>query len=570
MGKLYLWIFFLAINSLWGQTDYFVDAVTGNDQNDGLSPASAWATIQKACNSATPNSIVRIKGGIYHENIQVNVSGTSGNPIVLTNMPGETVVIDGEGTNGTSLIRMNNKSWLHFENLELRNLVRNNARGIMVETSQNGYARNLSFKNISIHGIRWTPEEDVIPASGQNARGFAVVGRGGGVEYLTIQDCQIYDNVTGKSEALTLNGNVEDFLIEGCEIRHNTNIGISLAGNYGICNDPLLDKARNGIVRNNNCHHNISPLASSAGIYVDGGENIIIERNRSFQNGTGISVGCEKDGVTQYITVKNNLVYDNLGRGLAVGGYTMLTTGQVLYSTFRNNTLYQNNADLGYASEIHVSKASNCVFEDNIVYANQQNIVLSVEAKFPQADNLFNFNCLFTPSGDATDLNIYWHDLSFATLGEFQQAMGHEINSIYANPDWSTATPEAISANSLCVDSGNPDLEIPTDELDFMGNPRLSGIVDIGASEFTSQLGIGDQVARKGLYPNPLSGEVLQSATALADATFRLYDMSGRQIAERRHLSGHQIVLGGIDAGLYLYQLFENGRIVSSGKLAVN
>lgn len=559
----------LSFGPLWSQTEFFVDGTNGSDQNDGLSLQTAWATIQKSCDEAIPNSIVKIRGGIYHENVQVNVSGTGGNPIVFTNYPGETVIIDGEGTNGTSLIRMTNRSWLHFENLELRNLVRNNARGIMVETSQNGYARNLSFKNINIHGIRFTAEDDVIPASGQNARGFVVSGRGGGIEYLTIQDCEIHHNVTGKSEALTLNGNIEDFLIEGCDIYDNTNIGICLAGNYGVCNDPLLDKARNGIVRNNTCHGNVSPLASSAGIYVDGGENIVIERNSSYQNGTGISVGCEKNGVTQFITVKNNMIYDNLGRGLAVGGYTMLTTGEVLYSTFRNNTLYQNNSELGYASEIHVSKASQCVFEDNIVFSNDQNIVLSVEAKFPQANNLFNYNCLYTPSGNASDLNIYWHELSFAALPEFQQALGQEINSIYAHPGWAQSEPQMLAANSLCVDSGNPDLEIPAGELDFMGNPRLSGVVDIGAFEFDPQLGLETVRAQRGIYPNPLTGNLLHSPTLLSNATFRLFDMGGRQVAEIGHLSGHSIQLPGIGAGLYLYQISQDGKTTGMGKLAI-
>ena len=553
---------------LLGQTGFYVDPVTGSDLNDGLTPATAWASIQKACNSAVPNSVVYIKGGVYHENIQVNVSGTNGNPITFTNLDANPVIVDGTGTTGTSLLRISNKSWLHFQNMAFRNLVRNNARGIMVETTQNGYSRNISFTNISIHGIRWTDQDDVVPATGQNARGFAAVGRGNGIEYLSLVDCTIHDNVTGKSEALTLNGNIEDFLIEGCTVHDNTNIGISLAGNYGICNDPALDKARNGIVRGNTCYNNVSLLASSAGIYVDGGENIVIERNSCYQNGTGISVGCEKNGITQFITVKNNLIYNNWGRGIAVGGYTLLTNGQVLFSTVRNNTLYQNNFENLFASEIHVSKASNCVFEDNIIYTGAQNIVMAVEAKFPQADNLFNFNCIYTPSGDADDINIYWHDLSFDNLEQFQQSLGQELNTIFADPQC-TATSPAAGSSSQCINAGNPNLVVEAGELDFTGNPRLSGqAVDIGAFEINLLQSVDHFIGRKGLSPNPVSGSSVEAPLDLADASITMYDSSGRRVAQIRNVSGRIIRLPSLPDGIYVYHISQGGNRILNGRLA--
>ena len=569
-------IFFLLLTSLSvsAQTHYYVDQNTGNDSNDGLSLTTAWATIQQACDEATPNSIVEIKAGSYYENLDMNVSGTSGNPITFTNYQDDIVIIDGTGTNSTKLLRITDRSWLHFENLEFQNLIRNNAEGIIVETTVNGYSRNLSFKNLTIHDIKWTDVPDVVPSSGKNARGFAVVGRGYGIEYLTVDGCKIYNNVTGKSEALSLNGNVEDFVIENCSVYDNTNIGIVLAGNYGISNDPAVDKARNGIVRNNTCYNNISLLASSAGIYVDGGENIVIERNKSFQNGTGIGVGCEKNGATTYITVKNNLIYNNHGRGLAVGGYTLLTSGQVLYSTFRNNTLYQNDTDLVGASEINISKASNCVFEDNIIYTNAENVVMSVESKLPQANNLFNFNCIYTPSGNPDDINIYWRELSFDTLEDFQLEIGQDLNSIFADPQWMNSSPDfGLATVSPCLNTGNPMLIVSPGELDFAGNPRLSGqAVDIGAFEMNFSLGLSNfNVDAVKLYPNPLSGNILNLNIELQDAAFSLYDLNGRRIINKQNLYGQQIDLDSnvIFPGIYFYTIVQHGKSVTSGKLAV-
>ncbi len=556
-------------STLFAQTNFYVSQSGGNDLNDGLSPQTAWATIQHAANFAIPNSVVHIMEGIYHENVQVNVSGTAGNPIVFTNYQNGHVVIDGTGTPGTSLIRMTNKSWLHFENMELRNLVRDNARGIMAETTPSGYARNLSFKDITIHTIRWTPDDGVIPGSGQDARGFAVVGRGAGIEYISIVDCTIRDNVTGKSEALTFNGNVEDFLIEGCQVFNNTNIGICLAGNYGICANPSVDKTRNGIVRGNICYNNVSPLSSSAGIYVDGGENIVIERNNCFGNGTGISVGCEQNGTTKYITVKNNLIHNNIGRGLAVGGHTLLSTGQVLFSTFRNNTLFQNNSELGYHSEIHLSKASNCVFEDNIIYSNDQNILLSVDNKLPQANNLFNYNCLYTPSGNPGDLNIYWHLQSFASLGQLQQALGQEVNSIFADPQLLSGS-GSLSPQSVCLNAGNPALSLPAGELDFYGNPRLAGsAVDIGALEIPVALGLEEFMAEAKPFPNPVTDGVLHFNMDLDDAFFELFDLTGRKLWQSGHIRGRSLKLNTSARGICFYRIVLDGKHRGAGKLVI-
>src|SRR5471030_1652079 len=90
--------------AVFSQTTYYVDAAGGNNLNAGTTLVTAWKTIQKACSAATPNSIVLIKGGTYHENITLNVSGTAGNPIVFKNYMNDSVFIDETGTAGTTML----------------------------------------------------------------------------------------------------------------------------------------------------------------------------------------------------------------------------------------------------------------------------------------------------------------------------------------------------------------------------------------------------------------------------------------------------------------------------------
>src|SRR5438874_2228213 len=71
---------------------YYVDGAQGNNQNDGLTLATAWKTIQKSFDAAVAGSIVEIRGGTYYEQLEVHVSGTAGNPVTFTNYNNEQVI----------------------------------------------------------------------------------------------------------------------------------------------------------------------------------------------------------------------------------------------------------------------------------------------------------------------------------------------------------------------------------------------------------------------------------------------------------------------------------------------
>lgn len=50
---------------------------SGKDSNAGTTEATAWLTIQKAANSATPGSTVYIGAGVYSELVTINVQGNA-------------------------------------------------------------------------------------------------------------------------------------------------------------------------------------------------------------------------------------------------------------------------------------------------------------------------------------------------------------------------------------------------------------------------------------------------------------------------------------------------------------
>ncbi len=66
-------------------TSYYVDATSGNDANDGLSPATAWKTIGKVRESTfQPGDYILFKRGeTWNYSLKVSSTGTAGTPITF-------------------------------------------------------------------------------------------------------------------------------------------------------------------------------------------------------------------------------------------------------------------------------------------------------------------------------------------------------------------------------------------------------------------------------------------------------------------------------------------------------
>ncbi len=99
--------------------------------------------------------------------------------------------------------------------------------------------------------------------------------------------------------------------------------------------------SKNGFIRNNTAYRNISPIAVSAGIYLDGSRNVLVENNESYNNGTGISIGNEQpNSISGYHVINSNVFRDNLTAGLYYGSTN--TTSWVERCNVKNNTIKNN------------------------------------------------------------------------------------------------------------------------------------------------------------------------------------------------------------------------------------
>ncbi len=405
---------------------YYV-AVDGNDNNPGTLKLP-WRTIQKAADNVSAGDVVYVRGGSYHEKVKMKASGLADGYITFQNYEGEIPVINGEGLvparndNENALIIMNNKSYIKIKGFHITNFVSDNEyvpAGIRVTGSGTG----IEILDCKVYGIKTTYTGNI--EDDRNAHGIAVYGTNGNkpLDNLIIDSCEIYDNILGTSEAVVLNGNVVNFKVTNNKVHDNDNIGIDFIGFEGTADSN--DQVRDGICSGNEVW-NISSVnngvyedACAGGIYVDGGRNILIERNKIWNCDIGIEAASEHKGrTTEIITIRNNLVYGcKAVAGIAFGGYDR-ERGNAENIKIFNNTLYDNKPNI--LIQQHCQSDTN-VIKNNILYkgtafsGNVKNIAISHNiTEDPKFVNEKEKDFHLLPISPAIDAGVY--DL---LIGEF-------------------------------------------------------------------------------------------------------------------------------------------------------
>ena len=464
---------------------YFVDGANGNDNNNGLTETTAWKTVQKACNDATAGSTVFIRGGNYNEALWMNVTGTPGNYITFTPYFGETAVIDGGSTGaGVQLLNISGSDYIRIDGLVFANATGPYSIGVAIRDGSD----YIEVLNCTFHDIHFSNNaaDPVNCGSNTNANAFIVYNENAldACTNILFQDNEIYDCRTGCSEACTFNGNTDGFEVRGNLVHDITNIGIDAAGGYGVSPNPLNDFARNGLIAGNIVWNCVSQYAVSAGIYVDGGHDIIIERNTSHDNGRGYEIGCEQQGhVTSGILLRSNVSYHNREAGIGIGGYDFPNTGKVTNCEVRNNTFYNNDILNTTDGELLIEYTENCIVRHNVFSAtNAFNRLLT--ARLNSTGLTLDYN-LYHHTAGSSNVAVDWNGTIYTGFAAYQAGSGKDANSPFGNPLFSNAGSANFEPQpgSPTINAGNPAFNAATGETDYAGNTRQINTIDIGAYE---------------------------------------------------------------------------------------
>jgi hypothetical protein len=483
-------------------TTYYL-STTGSDSNPGTITAP-FATLQHAASVAVAGDTVLARQGVYKALFTPTHSGTAAQgPITFASYPGELATIDGTGLaipNGMNgLVTLNNLSNVIVEGFDIRNYTTSSINQVPIGIFVSGAGSNVQVVNNHIHAITTTAKTNAT-ACGSNAFGMTVYGTQApaAITGLVISGNELDHLLTGCSETLSVDGNVDGFLIASNLIHDDNNIGIGAIGYEKVSPNSIDDRARNGVIRGN-LVYNITSFGNpdygnqyaADGIYVDGGTQIVIEQNVVHNVDLGIEMTSEHGATAKtprrygdHITARNNLVYDGNSAGISIGGYGPARGGSQ-YITIVNNTLFNNDTKNTDSGEFQIQYyATNNVFENNIVYAGAQGLLVHNFTRSEKLPAVLNNNLYYGAAG-TLGAHFVWDGTGYTGFKKYTKGAMQDALTTFADPLFlSTVTPD------LDLQPGSPALNAGVNlgasvigTVDAAGNPRVSGsgAVSIGA-----------------------------------------------------------------------------------------
>ena len=437
-----------------------------------------FPTIQRALDQAGPGDLIQVKdsAGPFFEKISFPRSGNQAEGfITLMAFPGHRPILDGTGVSGSDMVLIRSKSYIRLIGFKIRNnLGVNDGSGVRIV----GAGSHVEVRDNRIHDMR-----------GRDAMGITVYGtsRTASIRDLVIDGNEIFDIEPARSEALTLNGNVERFAVTNNIVRDVNNIGIDFIGGETDINPDPTKVARNGICRFNQVYRANANYGGgfAGGIYVDGARDIIIENNIVAGSDLGIEVAAENAGVVSSgIVVRNNIVYENEKVCLVFGGFDA-SVGRVRDSQFLYNTCYQNDTLGTGFGELWLQYAEDNDVRGNIFYGLGNTLLLSESGN---VDNTLDYNLWYTPGG-AASATFTWQGTTYDSYAAYRSASGQDGRSMFDDPRFERPRTKNfhVRSGSPAIDAGDPGVGSEVGNLDSDFDARVNGSrIDIGADEVTA------------------------------------------------------------------------------------
>jgi NPCBM/NEW2 domain-containing protein/parallel beta helix pectate lyase-like protein len=461
-------------------------ATDGDDSARGTSD-EPWATLQKAADTVPPGATVYVRGGRYAQRIELHVSGEPGRPIRFAPAPDETVVLDGSSlevpAEQSAMIEIDSERYITIHGFEITGYRSDVSGRVPIGILVTGTADHIRLDGNFVHDLGTTFQG----RNGGDAHGIGVFGTASDhpIEEVEIVDNELANLSLGSSEALVVNGNVKDFLIERNRVHDTNNIGIDVIGFEGTAPDPTVDQARDGILRANTVW-NVDSYGNPAygndrsadGIYVDGGRDILIEGNVVHDVNIGIELASEHAGrSTRNVTVRNNVVRDASAIGIAIGGYDR-RRGSTEDCVIVNNTVV--NTD-GVELLVQFDTRNNLI-ANNVIVAGPQHAFVE-NAYRENIGNVLDHNLYYSVDGSPAG-TWQWKGVGYDDFDAWSSRSGNDGLSTFADPAFSDAgaADYSLRTGSPAVDAG---AFLPSSgTTDLAGQPRAqAGGIDIGAFE---------------------------------------------------------------------------------------
>lgn len=511
----------------------------GNDANSGLSPDQAWETVQYAVDQAIPGMEIILMDGVYHERVEIKNSGTCDKPIILRAANRGKAEIDGNSSkpwgNTQITLEIRQASYILLDGIVfthkidyLSDTTVSQVRGLQIGPRASYICVvNNEFRDMEKAEV---PKSYIVPIFVQNLYTDTVAThhiyfKGNHMEGIDLRSYPSVDPVTGKRDSfdavgLILSGNIEHIGVVNNTFKNLNGIAVNPAGNYAYqvvdkgkapLIDPSLDHSRYVVISENrfiNISHGIAT-------YIDGGRNVLVERNYYENCINGVSVVTERitTGINSYSNktwVRNN-VFCNCARSLFAGMW-LDSVGRTSYNPvedvyFTNNSVY-STANPSQGSSYLMGLRSG-IMGDSKCYNN----IFDTPFRMLDWGHVATF-----PFTMQLDYNL-WHKRNpgIKPFRQFKTDYYGNVDTVdYTFQEFRAETSWDTQGDSLKVDfvggfdpcgpdpfklvSGSAAIDrglavkplwayfgdyVPAEELDFFGNPRVHGKrIDVGAHEY--------------------------------------------------------------------------------------
>lgn len=585
------------------RSDFYVSTTGSDDTGDG-SKAKPWKTLNAAVNRAgydfayiPPRLVdttvnIYLRGGVYQPTVLVYIGsnrGKNGRWTNIRNYPGESAILDGGLLTArfSAIFGIDSAKYVSIQGLRLRNVTNDSTlttvvNGVVQKDVRYGIAimgnsAHVLIKQDTLYDMKWTRDttKAKYPQPNDNLGAITVLGSGNSPQHdIVIDSNVIYDIVPGFTEAITVNANVDTFTISNNYIHDIANIGIVAAGNYQwVLNSyPGLtitnNQSRNGLIKGNEVFRCLSPIAISAGIYLDGSRNITVENNDCYNNGVGISIGNEQNASKGAgHMVRSNTLHNNLGAGIFIGSNnptSWVDSTVVKWNTIQHNYFIspalRRKANFMYGidsasqrwAEIILNRARYITFEENEVNIDSD---IMTAFLFAQSNLIFRNNIYHTLHNNPCNV-LFIKDTTTTNNGG-----GDGIGDVYYSTFHQYVSNTCLDVTSTLGDSAyNPA---------GCGSTFACGSLARGAAPALVPEKTTLKSTAVSVYPNPAMETVTVQLQQLVKCPVRLelWNSSG-SLVRRQDLSIlqpgiHRVTLnkGNIQPGTYFLRVIRGGRV---------
>lgn len=485
---------------------YYVDSSKGNDANNGLSPSSAWKSLDKANGTVfrAGDKLLFKAGTAYSGQLRPQGSGSQTQPIIVDMFEqGDKPLIAAEGKFHEALLLKNQEYW-EISNLQFTNTgpTREPFRyGVRVMAWDHGTVHHIQLKNLFVHDVNGSLVKK------DRGEGHGIVWENGGkvksrFDGLLIEDCHLLRTDRNGICGFTAYPDDRDKRFPSLNVVIRKNLLEDIGGDaikvWG-CDRALVE---HNVVRG--ARRRCDDYA--AGIWPWSSSNTLIQFNEvSGLKGMKDGEAFDSDGFCTNTTFQYDYSHDNDGGFMLMCGTGNVGT-VVRYNISQNDherlfhmagpikdiAIYNNVFYIGKGIDIHMFLWSaednlwpdNTAVSNNIFYAEGTGRIseglhrkqhddgtyvtrpgISSATRLAFAKNVFYGNFQDVPDG--------WRTISFDPLLVKPGTGGEGLASLAGY---------MLQAGSRCIGAGIP---IANDGgRDFWGNPVPEGkMASIGAHE---------------------------------------------------------------------------------------